>query len=144
MKYLEIFYGGQYQELADKGKDGNAARFNGNLLLSAFLLLLILVIIAFLFTFSAEFSQSATRFLRHIFGRSSGKIIGQLLALPLFLLLYFAVSTTVGNEQNFKKIIHSFLQYPEEERKKASMKIIVPFLALIGVFLFLALFSLKR
>ena len=82
MTFLEALYGSQYFEIHQKGKDGNKGRLNGNLFLSALIILFILAILMVCISFVPGFNESMTKGIRSIFGYSSGKSIGKLLAIP--------------------------------------------------------------
>ncbi len=84
MTFLEALYGSQYEEIHLRGGDGSKARFNGNLLLAVMILLGILVIFLAAIKFVPGFNETITRQVRALFGYSSGKTIGRLLALPSF------------------------------------------------------------
>jgi hypothetical protein len=63
----------------------------------------------------------------NVFGFLSGKSVGKLLAIPLFALIYFAVSNTVGIQKNFEANVAAFNQLPATEQDTANKKVLVPF-----------------
>jgi hypothetical protein len=130
MKFLEALYGSQYYEIHQKGKDGNKGRMNANLFLAALIILFLLAIVLIGVSFVPGFNESLTKSVRDIFGRSSGRSIGKLLALPVFAILYFVLSFTVGSKQKFTAYADTFMQYPDEEKKKANKKLLIPFFVL--------------
>lgn len=140
-KLLQRIYGMQYEELEQNGKDGNKARFNGNILVSAYLIVAFLLLILLL-TLIPSYNEYITRTLRGIFGYSSGKTIGRLLVIPLFAILYYAVMRTVGSEKAFLEHVEAYKQFSEEEKKKSLMKVMLPFMSMLGLMLILALSSL--
>jgi amino acid permease len=142
MTFPEAIYGSQYYEIHQKGKDGNKGRLNGNVFLSAMIILFILAILMVCISFVPGFNQSLTKLMRSIFGDSSGKSTGKLLAIPLFAIIYFIVAGTIGNAANFKKHVDTFMQYPEELKKKANAKILVPFFVLLVIVFGLAMLKL--
>jgi len=142
MTFLEALYGSQYYEITQKGGNGSAGRLNGNLFLSALIILSIFLIILVLVIISADFKQGIDHLFEKIFGYSSGKTIGKLLAIPLLAIIYFALTKTVGSQVNYGKLTKSFLTYSDQEKQKASMKILKPFFVVLGAFFLLALFSL--
>jgi len=141
MTYLEALYGSQYYEIAKKGKDGSAGRLNGNLFLTAFIIISMFLVIALLVSFT-DFSNDINRLFHKLFGYSSGKVIGRLLAIPLMLVIYFVISKTVGSKANYEKIVQSFLTYSDEEKQKATMKLLAPFFIVLGGLLLLSMASL--
>jgi hypothetical protein len=135
MTFLEALYGSQFYEIQKQGKDGNKGRMNANLFLAALIILLIFAIVLIGVSFVPGFNEGITKSVRDIFGRTSGRSIGKLLALPLFVILYFVLSFTVGSKEKFTAYADTFMQYPDEEKKKANKKILIPFFVL-GVIVF--------
>jgi len=142
MTFIEALYGSQYYEITSKGRDGAAGRLNGNLFLSAFVMICMFLVIVVIITFSDNFTQEINRLFHKLFGYSSGKTIGRLLAIPLIGLIYFAISKTVGSKTNYEKTTKSFMEYPDEEKQKAGMKILKPFLIVLGLLFVLSMVSL--
>jgi len=135
MTFLEALYGSQYYEIHQKGRDGNKGRLNGNLFLAAFIVLFIIAVMMVCISFVPGFNESMTKTVRNVFGYSSGKSIGKLLAIPVFGLIYFIIIKTVGTETNFKRKVEAFMQYPDEVKKKANAKLLIPFF-ILGVIVF--------
>ena len=131
MTFLEALYGSQYYEIQQKGKDGNKGRLNGNMFLSALIILFILALMMISISFVPGFNESLTKSIRSVFGDSSGRSIGKLLAIPVFGIIYLIIVKTVGSENNFKNKVEAFMQYPEEVKKKANAKLLVPFFILL-------------
>jgi len=142
MTFLEALYGSQYYELHKLGKDGNKGRLNANLFLSAMLVLAIIAAVLICVKFVPGFNDSLTKSIRNVFGSSSGKAIGKLLALPVFFLLYLILSVTVGSKNNFKMHSENFMQLPDETKKKANARLLIPFFVLLGIVMFFAFSSL--
>lgn len=136
MTFLEALYGSQYYEIHQKGRDGNKGRLNGNLVLSAFIILLLFTIILLMVNFVPGFEKSSWKFIRNLFGNGfGGRSIGRLVAIPLLAVIYFVCAATVGSRKNFESLTRKFMQYPDEVKKKASMKMLLPFLLLLMVFM---------
>lgn len=142
MTFSEAIYGSQYYEILQKGKDGNKGRLNGNIFLSALIILFILATLMICISFVPGFNESLTKLMRSIFGYSSGKSMGRLLAIPLFIIIYFIVAGTTGSANNFKKNVNAFMQYPDEIKKKANAKILIPFFVLLVIVFGLAMVKL--
>lgn len=139
---MQALYGSQYSEIAAAGKDGNKGRVNGNIFLAAFIILIILdVLLAFVISVPGINEHWANKF-HSLFGYLSGKTIGQILMVPVFALVYFTVTRTVGSEQEFQKHVAAFKQSSEEEKLKANKKILLPFLILVGLLFVMAMSSL--
>ena len=139
MSFLEGLYGSQYYEIQKQGKDGNKGKMNANLFLAALIILAIIAVLMIGVSFVPGFNESLTKSIRNVFGYSSGRSIGKLLGLPLFFLLYFILSLSVGSKENFKIKTEAFMQYPDEVKKKANVKLLIPFfvlLAIVGVLAF--------
>lgn len=139
MTFLEALYGSQYEEIHQRGGDGSKARFNGNLLLSVMVLIWLIAVLLAAMKSVPGFDEILTRFIRSIFGYSSGKTIGRLLALPALFLIYWVVQRTTGSEQQFKIKVDAFMGYPENIRKQGNRRILIPFFMLLGAVIFLAL-----
>ena len=138
MTFLEALYGSQYYELQQQGKDGNKGRLNANLFLSAFIILFLIALLLAGTSFVPGFNESLTRSIRNVFGYSGGKTIGKLLAIPVLAIIYFAVSRTTGTESSFRKKVDAFMQYPDEEKKKANRKLLSPFFIQLAIVVLLA------
>ena len=138
MTFLEALFGSQYEEIHKQGKDGNKGRLNANLFLAALILLAIIAILMIAINFMPGFNERFTKSIQSVFGYSSGKSIGKLLALPLFIIFYLVIKSTVGNQQNFTAKAEAFMQYPDEVRKKANARLIIPFFVLLGIVAVLA------
>ncbi len=130
MKFLEALYGSQYYEIHQKGRDGNKGRLNGNIFLSALIILLVFAIFMICVSFIPGFEETMTRKIRAVFGYSTGKSIGKLLAIPLFAIIYVILLMTVGTAKNFQNYVQNFMQYPDEIKKKANAKLLIPFFVL--------------
>ena len=135
MTFLEALYGSQYYEIHQKGRDGNKGRLNGNLFLSTLIVLFILAVLMVSISFIPGFNESLTKNIRSIFGYSSGRSIGKLLAIPVLGIIYLVITKTVGSESNFKNKVDAFMQYPDEVKKKANAKLLIPFF-ILGVIVF--------
>ena len=135
MTFLEALYGSQYYEIHQKGRDGNKGRLNGNMFLSALIILFILAVMMISISFVPGFNESLTQNIRSVFGDSSGRSIGKLLAIPVFGIIYLVIIKTVGSESNFKNKVEAFMQYPDEVKKKANAKLLIPFF-ILGLIVF--------
>ena len=131
MTFLEALYGSQYYEIHQKGRDGNKGRLNGNMFLSALIILFILAVMMISISFVPGFNESLTQNIRSVFGDSPGRSIGKLLAIPVFGIIYLIIIKTVGSESNFKNKVEAFMQYPDEVKKKANAKLLIPFFILL-------------
>jgi hypothetical protein len=143
MTYLQAIYGSQYKEIAANGKDGNKGRLNGNILLSAIIFLILLDLLLFCIVTLAGFNRLLSENLTDVFGFLSGKTVGKLLAIPLFALIYFAVSNTVGSQKNFEATVAAFNQLPATEQDTANKKVLVPFFSLIIGLFILSMFGIS-
>ena len=138
MTFLEALYGSQYYEIHQKGKDGNKGRLNANLFLSAMIILFIVALLLICIRFVPGFNDDVTNIFRKVFSYSSGKNIGRILAIPLFSIIYLIVIATVGNKNNFQRKVETFMQYPDEIKKKANTKLLIPFFVLLVVVVYFA------
>lgn len=141
MTFLQALYGSQYQEITQRGGDGNKGRINGNMFLSAFIVLLIIVLTA---SFAVISSAASVSFLNNLLNDHSivsGKLAGKLLAVPLYIAVYFIVSKTIGTKENYNRILEKFSQLPEDTKKKANVKILIPFFILLALLIVLIVIS---
>lgn len=144
MTFLEALYGSQYQEIKLKNGDATKARFNGNLFLSAFIMLLVFTVIVILVTLFPDLNKEFTKLLKSIFGYTTGKTIGRMIALPVLFLIYLAVKFTLGSKPRFEKNITTFLLYSEEEKSKANKIVLKAFFILLGIFVFVLIITLFK
>ena len=135
MTFLEALYGSQYYEIHQKGKEGKKGRFNGNLFLSALIVLLIIAVLMISVSFVPGFEEKINNSVRSVFGSLRGKSIGKLLAIPVFGIIYLVIVKTIGTETNFNRKVDAFMQYPDEIKKKANTKLLIPFF-ILGVIVF--------
>lgn len=136
MTFFEALYGSQYYEIQQKGRDGNKGRLNGNLVLSAFIILLLFTVLLLMVNFVPGFEKSSLKFIRNLFGKNTGGgTIGRLVAIPLLAAIYFICAATVGSKKNFTALTQKYMHYPDEVKKKANMKMLLPFLLLLVVFM---------
>ena len=142
MTFLEALYGSQYYEIHKQGKDGNKGRLNGNLFLAALIILLIIAVVLVCISFVPGFNDSLTRKIDNVFGSMSGRSIGKLLAIPVFGIIYLIILKTVGTEENFKRKVEAFMQYPDEIKKKANAKLLIPFFVLLATVFVLSISKL--
>lgn len=142
MHFLEALYGSQYYEIQQKGRDGNKGRLNGNVFLTALIILgmiaVLMICIWFVPGFNEQLSGNSSSFL----GFTNGKTMGKLLAIPLFAIIYLIISNTVGSQANFTNRVEAFMQLPDEVKKKANAKLLTPFFILLVIVVGLAI--LKR
>ena len=130
MTFLEALYGSQYYEIHQKGRDGNKGRLNGNLFLSALIVLFLVAVLLLCINLVPGFNDRITKSIRSAFGYSAGKNIGKLLAIPVFAVIYFIIIRTVGTATSFKNKVDVFMQYPDDVKKKANAKLLIPFFIL--------------
>jgi len=142
MTFIQALYGSQYEELTQKGKDGAKGRLNGNLFLSAFIIVLLFLVVAIISTVSEELLNKMNSIFHYVFVNASGKAIGRLLAIPLFFLIYLLVSLTAGRKANYQKLTAAFSLLPDSEKKKANKKVLLPFMIALGSLFILSMISL--
>lgn len=133
--FLAMLYGSQYQELAQQGKNGLHGRLNGNLFLSAAIMVALLVILLL----SGRLLGNFGPWLEPLSGLISGASLGKLLALPLFFGIYALISRTVGSYERFVAAVEAFQQLPAHQQGQANRRILLPFFSLLGLLLALAL-----
>lgn len=122
MIFLEALYGSQYSEISKNGKDGNKGRLNGNVILSVIILMVLI----------SSFLLICSLFKVHWYSQSwipglSGKMLGRILGLVMFFMIFNVVSKSIGNEARFKEYVKRFFAYPEEIQKTANKMIMLRF-----------------
>lgn len=142
MTFLEALYGSQYYKIHQKGRDGNKGRLHGNLFLSALTILFIFAVFMISIRFVPWFKESLTESIRSIFGYAGGKSVWKLLAIPAVAIIYFIILKTVGTETSFNNKVAAFILYPDEVKKKANVKFLVPFFILGAIVFGLAIATL--
>jgi hypothetical protein len=142
MTFLEALYGSQYYEISQQGKDGNKGRLSGNMFLTALIILFIIAALMICIKFIPGFNESMAKTARSFFGYASGKSIGIMLGIPVFVIIYFLIIKTVGTEENFKRKVETFMQYPDETKKKANAILLIPFFILLIITVGLAISKL--
>ncbi len=142
MTFLEALYGSQYYEIQQKGGDGNKGRLGGNVFLTALIILLLFGVVMVCVYFVPGFEETITKKIRSVFGYSRGSWIGKILAIPLFAVIYFIILKTVGSAENFQRHVQNFLQQPDEIKKKANLKVLIPFFILLVIVFGLAMSKL--
>jgi hypothetical protein len=141
MTFLEALYGSQYYEIHQRGKDGNKGRLNANFFLTALIILGISAIMLLCLRFVPGFDERFTRNSSSALVFTNGKTMGEILALPVFGIIYLVIIKTVGSEYNFKRRTESFMQLPDEVKKKANAKLLTPFFILLVIVLVLGLWK---
>jgi len=142
MTFIQALYGSQYYEISQKGKDGMKGRLNGNIFLSAFVILTIITVKAISTTFSPSAAEKFERFATFIANGESGKTTGKLLAMPAMAICYLVIANTIGSVKNYNKIIEEFNLLPAAEKNKANRKVLVPFFMVLALFFVLLMSSL--
>jgi len=134
MTFIQAVYGSQYYEITLKGKDGNKGRLNGNIFLSAFVVLIILTLTGLTLLLSPLAAESFERMATRLVGYYTGKNTGRLLAIPVMGLCYLVIANTVGSQQNFRRIVDEFNLLPVDEKNKANKKVLMPFFVILAIF----------
>ena len=142
MTFLQALYGSQYYEIQQRGKDGNKGRINGNIFLAVFVFLILLIALLLCIKFIPGFNDDLSNQIKSTFGYSSGKSIIKFMAVALMAVVYLILSVTIGNKTNFQKHTEAFMAFPDEVKKKATFKLLVPFFILLGVVVYLAISSI--
>ncbi len=142
MTILEVLYGSQYAELKEKGIEISKGRIYGNLLFAAFIIVVLLIPFVSMSLISSDISDEVTRSLRKTFGVSSGKMIGQIIAVPLLVGIYFVVSKVVGSERKYEQYYQTYTKASDEEKKEGMVRMFIVFFSAIGLLTILAISSL--
>ena len=142
MTFLQALYGSQYYEIQQRGKDGNKGRINGNIFLSVFVFLILLIALLLCIKFIPGFNDNLSHKIKNVFGYNTRKSIRKLFVVALVAVVYLILSVTIGNKTNFQKHTEAFMAYPDEVKKKATFKLLLPFFILLGAVVVLAISSI--
>lgn len=142
MTILDMLYGSQYAELEKSGRDTSKGRMNGNLLLSAVIIVYLFLFIVVMNIISEDFTHDATRFLRKTFGRTTGRTIGKIIAIPLLAGICFIISLLVGSQSKYEQYYQNYVNATKEERDKALAKMLMIFFIGLGLLTILSIASL--
>ncbi|WP_430408669.1 hypothetical protein [Kordia sp.] len=137
MTVIDALYGSQYYELKNKGYDVQKGRLYGNLVFAATIMIYLFVIVIIWNFISDDFTKDLTRFLRSIFGRSTGKTIGKVIAIPLIGIIYLIVSLLFGSKKRYEKSYQNFSNASQKEKDNAIGKMVAIFV--IGLLLLVIL-----
>jgi len=140
MNLLASIYCNQYFELKKKGKEASA-RYNGTILTTFALVLILFAIYIFMVTFFPDVEKEMNRFVRKTVGRTSGRMFGKILALVLMVIAYLSIRFTLGTEKRYQKIVQTFEKLPVSNQKQISKKGLQTFIAAI-IFIGIALLAL--
>ncbi|WP_046745356.1 hypothetical protein [Kordia zhangzhouensis] len=142
MNSIDALYGSQYHDLKSKGYDTNKGRLYGNLLFAATIMIYLFVIVIIWSFFTDDLSKDLTRFLKSIFGRSTGKVIGKIVAIPLITIIYLIVTLLFGSKKQYEKRHQKFSNAPQHEKDKAIGRMITIFVIGLGSLVILSIVSL--
>ncbi|MBS1758895.1 MAG: hypothetical protein JST23_02130 [Bacteroidetes bacterium] len=142
MTFLQALYGSQYYEIQQRGKDGNKGRINGNIFLAVFVFLVLIIALLLCVKFIPGFNDDLSNQIKKTFGYRSSKSIVKYIVVALVAVVYLIFSVTIGNKTNFQKHTEAFMALPDEVKKKATVKLLVPFFILLGAIVVLAISSI--
>lgn len=127
MNIIDALYGGQYAELKKKGYDVNKGRFYGNLLLTAVIIIYLFLLVMVLNFINEDILDDAFKPLRRMFGRSMGKAMSKVIAIPIVAIIYVIVMLLFGSKKRYEKSYQVFSKATQQEKEKATNKMIVIF-----------------
>ncbi|WP_046758164.1 hypothetical protein [Kordia jejudonensis] len=142
MTVLDALYGSQYWELKNKGYDVQKGRLYGNLLFAATVMIYLFVIVIIWSFFSEDFTKDLTRFLKSIFGYSTGKAIGKIIAIPLIGIIYLIVALFFGSKKKYVKRYETYEKASQQEKDNAIGKMVMIFAIGLGSLFILSITSL--
>lgn len=127
MTVIDALYGSQYWELKNKGADVQKGRLYGNLLFAATIMIYLFLIIIIWSFISEDFTKDLTRFLKSIFGYSTGKMIGKMIAIPLIAVIYLIVALFFGSKKRYEKSYQNYVNASQKEKDDAIGKMVAIF-----------------
>lgn len=136
MGFLKYIYFSQYYELKQKGKEEKAF-LNGNVLVATMFLFLAGAFYMFLL-FSDSSSYEFDRFIEKTLSIGSGRLSGKILGLVSLLLIYILVRLTVGTRKKYEKNIAAFNELsPKKQAKQAKVGNYIFITVLFGTVFFI-------
>ena len=130
----------QYYELVKTGRDGKKALLNGNLLNAACVLLLLLTLCNFALMNNVV-AENFFATLASVFGERSGKGLGELIAIPVFGVIYLIIKNTIGTTAHFEHITTEFDSLSETDKKAIFRRGSIFVFACLGLFVITFLYS---
>lgn len=132
MNLFKALYCNQYYELEPKGK-GEEANMYGTRLLTIALVFNVISCFILLMLLSPDFLDWWDDLLKDLFGRRQSRVVGKLVALVPFVVVYPMVRFSLGTEANYSRLIERFKSLPAEDQKRISRKGLYYFLASTGL-----------
>lgn len=117
----------------DEGHPPSKNATTGNIVAAITIFLYVTSIFLLLMAIIPDFADSMEDFVEDIFGRKSGKAVGQLVALLGIALVFPLLKFTIGSEKNFKKTISRYEQLEGEEKTMAAFKGLMFFIGSVAL-----------
>lgn len=140
MNIFKAIYCNQYFELKQKGKEVQA-RYNGTILTSIALVLILFGTYIFLITWFPDIERAINRAIRKVVGRTTGRMMGKLIAFVFMVISYVVIRWTIGTQRNYEQLITTFDKMPIHDQEKISKKGLKAFIGTI-VFIVISLIGL--
>ena len=137
-----MLYGSQYAEIKKRGGNVSKGRLNGNLLLSAVIMIYLFLIFVCFNLVSDDFADVVTRISKNTFGGTGGKTIGRIIALPLLASIYLPVAFILGTKSKYEEYYKAYKNSTEAERKNGKLKMAIVFFVGLGLLTAISISSL--
>lgn len=122
MNLLESIYCYLHSEKLKENQPLSHDTTTGNILVTLSIIMLIFGSFFLVITISPSASDAMEDFLKSIFGRNAGRLIGQFLIFILLIIIYPIVIKTIGTQENFERIAVDFLKMSEIEKERVAKK----------------------
>lgn len=93
-----------------------------NVVLTVCFVMLIMSVFFTLILISPSLGNGIEDFLEDVFGRTSGRAIGKILAILIMALVYPVIKYTIGTQENFNRLKNIYLGLLPEEQALAAKK----------------------
>jgi hypothetical protein len=80
--------------------------------------------------------------MRDIFGRTAGKTIGKIIAIPLIAIIYLVVALIFGSKKRYEKSYEVYSKATKKDKENALAKMIIIFVIGLGGLFVLSMASL--
>ncbi len=122
MNYISSIYAALFHGRIKEGVSVSEKPTTGNMVLACCAIIVLGSIVALLVLLVPDFGDGANDLLKSIFGRSSGKTIGRLIGVGLFLLIFPIVNYTVGTPAKYMEAINQYKALSPEEQEQVAKK----------------------
>lgn len=119
MEILRKLYWNQYVELKERGKE-SVARKQGTALVTIAIALILLGTVFLIMSIFPDAMDWMEDLIDDIFGRRKGRMVGKIIAIIPFAVVYGIIKLSLDREPVYDKLIYDFGLLSEDEQHQAS------------------------